>query len=414
MSFQIGRVGSDVAIDSPLDWRDEAGRTDRVTIAGDLAATTLANTQLLRTELLAQANGRARVPVTVLWSDDPTRDGFYWIDDIDADLATLNDGGSVRFRAVLTRIGGASSVEFQSLLSGTVALNDHGLVVSEVTPFHAPPVGALVYNAGVGAPTARQRTTEDGAITWFDGIDFTSDPTWSVNPADYYKGAARILVSGSLRAGRECPNAPTVWELSNGLVKVTPAANGRIDVAHYDGTGWDTALTYSIWRDVNVIPSWHYFTIIRNDPEVSGVRLVRDAAENPPTAYQHYLDLNVRRGSRFVEGFYQWSGSTTIDLQIRRETTEAATAVTPTGATTPPAIRATSNDTDGNRYVLGTARAHTQDLTNGRITKAAATSMDFFIGSEIGGSAAVTGDTAEDLTLQYLAYLNEEVRAVRR
>lgn len=417
MILRIGRWGQDIEVDSPVAWKDSSTAEGQgVTISGDLVFAALADMQVARSELLAQVG----MLVAMTWSVDGTRDGYYELIDANLELLSLTATGSLAtFSANLRRIGGVAQTELQSLITGTVLVNDHGVIDTEAKPFHAPSVGALVYDAAPGTPTARQRTTEDGVITWFDGVSFDADPTWSAEPSDYYKGAAEIWVAGELRAGLDAPNDVDDFMLTNGLVRATPGgggtSNGRILVAHYDGTIWDTAKEYAIWWNATtVIPGWHYLTIIRNDPECCIIRLIRDAAENPPTAYRHVLDLQLRRGSRFVECFYTWTGAA-VATRVRREAAEAATATSAAAPfTSAVGIRATANDVSGNRYVLGTARTHSQDLTTGWIQNAASNTMDFFIGSAVGGSGAATGDTPEDLCLQYLGHLAEKVRAVRR
>ena len=78
------------------------------------------------------------------------------------------------------------------------------------------------------------------------------------------------------------------------------------------------------------------------------------------------------------------------------------------------AIRATSNDGDGNRYVIGSSKTNTADTTNGGIDFASTSSFDFFISSEIDGSSAQTQDQAGNQCLQYLAVSNEQVRPIPR
>ena len=50
----------------------------------------------------------------------------------------------------------------------------------------------------------------------------------------------------------------------------------------------------------------------------------------------------------------------------------------------------------------------------GGLSIASTTVLDFFIGSEIAGTAAVAGDTADDLVGQYLAVLAADTVALRR
>jgi hypothetical protein len=101
-------------------------------------------------------------------------------------------------------------------------------------------------------------------------------------------------------------------------------------------------------------------------------------------------------------------------MKVMRDTTEASTAITPTGATSSVGVRATADDGDGNRFIIYTPQAHTDDTTNGGVSVAATQQIRFCIGFEIGGSAAATNDTANKLALQYFGYFGERVRAVWR
>ncbi len=416
MILRIGRWGEDVEIESPEVWRDQSSaRGQTVRVSGYIAASSLVNMQAVRIELLEQVGAI----VAVTWSADSTRDGFYELVSANMNLLSLVEFGFVGFQVELKRIGSESLTEFQSLIAGTVMTNDHGIIEGETQPFHAAPVGVASYDSGVGTPLAMTRTSEDGDIYVFRSIDFAGDPSWSVLPTLYYNGASEISVSSRIRAGLDAPNNVDDFELTNGLIRVTPSltasvSDGRLDVETYDGSVWDAKVKYGVYFNATtVIPEWHTITIIRNTPEVCTIRLVRDADEAPPTSARHLLDIRLRRGSRILECYYSYTGGT-HNIQVRRETNEAATAVTPAGATSAVGLRATANDGSSNRYVLATPHTHVQDLTNGRIYRAAQTQMSFMIGSEVGGSAAVAGDTAEDLMLQFLGHINETVRGVTK
>jgi hypothetical protein len=118
------------------------------------------------------------------------------------------------------------------------------------------------------------------------------------------------------------------------------------------------------------------------------------------------LDLTLRRGSRFVEGYLQTGTSAT--LAAYRSTLETNTSFAASGYVT-----ATGDDADGNRFAVGSARTFTAH-TNGGVIKSSATSLDFWIGVEAGGGSAVSGDAATDLRSQYVACLPEAVYGVRR
>jgi hypothetical protein len=89
--------------------------------------------------------------------------------------------------------------------------------------------------------------------------------------------------------------------------------------------------------------------------------------------------------------------------------------MTPTGATSALGIRGSSNDASGNRYVVGSAgTVDTYDGTQGGITRNTTQLMDFFIGTEVGGTGAAATDASAALCLQYVGWLSETVRASRR
>ena len=395
-----------------------------VTIDGWLSDTTLINVNALRTELLSQARLQG-LPVSLTYNADSTLDGFYLIRSVDVPIQ-IKDAPYRNFRypfsADLEFLGTESQVEFQSMMTGTTITNNIGIIAAEGKPFHAPPQGALSYSAGTATVTAGSRTGSDGVIPVFFGLPFTADPTWSVTPASYLTGAAYIKTSGKLRAGLEAVNDisdSTGWELGNTLVKCTPSATtGKFDITHHDGSQWETAKTYELkWNDSAVIPSFHYFSIVENNPARVTALLVRDAAEGPPTAHRHQLFMTIRRGSRIVEFVYHYD--TAVVLRIARSAVEdAEVAGTPTGATGALGIKADVDDGDGNRFVIGTNVAHTNTLTPtaaGLVTDAASKVTRFFIGSEIGGDpGSAAGDTDEDLQLQWLSQFSEKTRAVLR
>ena len=423
-TLNIGRVGLDVQITDPggvAGWSSQAssGRTE--TISGYLRSSSLAETEALRTELLEQRNRL----IAVTWSVDDSMDGFYIQQSASigasVEQSAFTGVGFHPFSVTLQRIGTTADTEFQSLITGTVLTNDHGLIDTEVQPFHAPPAGSTAYANSSTGMTRLVRTSADGALDVFLDTDFDQDPSWAATPADYYDGAARIYVTSRLRAGLSAPNNPVAasgWELSNGLVKVTPSSTaGRIDVAHYDGTQWETAKTYALVRDIgggdSKINSWTHLSILRNDAEACAIRLQIPHSLTSDPGFRHTFDLRLRRASRFVEGYWSTTAAAAT-MKIERDSNEAATAVTPTGATSAVGLRATSNDGDGNRYVLMTPNTHTADTTTGGLDFSNVTAIHFAIGSEIAGSSAVSGDTAADLMLQFLAGMYEVVRAIPR
>lgn len=156
-------------------------------------------------------------------------------------------------------------------------------------------------------------------------------------------------------------------------------------------------------------------TVLRNSVEETSIRLSL-ATSVGATAGIITADLSLRRGDRLVRLYLQ-STNLSLTFKLARDSTEAATAIT-YGTVTLGGIRATTNDGDGNRYILLSVQraSPVNDLVNGAITQGAAGLMaDYAIGSEVGGSTATFGlDDATTVAKQYLAAQSESQHIVAR
>ena len=408
VTLTIGLVGIDVDWSDPealTIWSSPNGRS--LSISGDIVGATLAETKIIHDELVSCARSNKTIAVT--WSVDTIIDGYYRVTNAYVDIRTLVDTGFAPFQVTLEFVGTEADVKFEDTIVGTVRANDMGVDATEAEPYLSPPIGTYAFEVGSSTPVTVTRTGVDGSQVVYRDVPYTTNPTWSVTPGGYYDGAATVKISGYTRAGLTCPNTPTDWELSNGLVKVTPdAIGGRLDVAHYDGAQWDTAKVWRIQAAGGDVGVWEAVSILRNDPEEASIRLERSMSGAGAVT----LDLSLRRGSRFVT--CRMSRSVGVTLGIVLATAEAGTAITPAGATAAVAVRATATDADGNRYLAGTPTTPTFDLVNGGLSVAATTTLDFFIGSVIDGALAVAGDQAADLCLQYLGAISEQTEPVPR
>lgn len=412
-ALTIGRVGLDLDLDHPASWQESRGVDEReFVVSGWLRSTSVTNTKVLRSELLEQ-QGQL---VAVTYSEDDHFDGFYILGDvrIDTVISSYLYAGLFPFEIGLFRIGGESRVELQSNVTGTVLTNDHGLASSEVKPFIAPPVGHSAFDWEASSINSFSRTTEDGNITVYtSGGDFSEDASWGADPSTYYSGACELYVGSTLRlrSGLDVPNEPGNWSIDNGLVRVQPESGntGRIEVSCYGGAAWESTKDIAFDRGGSKISGFNYFSVSRNSPEAVIVRLVAGGG----AFSRHVIDLQIRRGAPFVMGVW----NTTLaagTLKVMRDTTEASTAVTPTGASSAVGVRATSNDGDGNRFFIFTPQSHTADTTEGGVSVASTQQIRFAIGHEIDGSSAATDDAADECALQYFGYFGERVRAVWR
>ena len=411
-NLTIGRVGLDVDVADPEKIQESGARQGarQLRFAGALIGATLDETKALRDELLASAELGRLTPVT--WSGDASLDGFYRIRSVSVEVRSLNAAGFVPFQVELEQIGTAGDLVFRTKLTGTVAANDHGITEAESAAFHAPPRGHVAYDTGSAVPGSVVRTGSGGAIRTYRDVSFTVDPFWTIAAASsFYNGGVKISTGATLRerAGLSVANDPGNFRLDNELLRVTPnATGGRLAVSHHDGTQWETEKVWRIQSGGVDVGAWDAMAVLRNTPDEVAIRLTRDVT----TGGRYTLDLSLRRGSRFVEGYLTRHAAATLKVVLA--TAEAGTNITPTAGTGVAAVRATTNDSDGNRYVVGCAKTFVSDLATGGLSTASTTVLDFFIGSEIAGTAAVAGDTADDLVGQYLGVLAADTVALRR
>lgn len=407
----IGRVGLEVEFPHPSELQETRSVDSReFTLSGYVRSSSIALTKYLRDELLEQ-QGQV---VAVTYTGDTHFDAFYLLSEssISTMEASYIGDGLFLFSVTLFRIGASPRVEFQSNLTGTVLENTAGLLESETTPFVAPPAGSEIFDWDVTGLASFNRTTVDGTITCYTSTgDFGDDATWGCLPSKFYDGSAKIYTSSRLRMGLDIPQSPTDWEINNGLIKVVPdGSSNKLVVSLWNGTSaYESAKTWEPLFGAANLSAFSFVNAVRNDPECVILRLTTGG-----TLARHTLDLQLRRGSAQLFVNWYWGG-TAGTMKMVLDSAEAGTAFTPTGASATVGVRATSNDTDGNRYTIFSPTASTtNDTTNGGIQVTSANRINTALGFEINGTSAVTGNTANDVALQYFGMLGERVRAVWR
>jgi hypothetical protein len=360
---------------------------------------------LTRAQVIARHDGINALAVDqcipVTFTDKPERSGYYAITSAGSTYTEhLNERVTADWKVSLARVGSDSETDLQSRLTGAVRANDFALTGER---WHAPPIGHYSYYTGSSNATTMTRTGADGAMTVYRSVPSGVSPRWGCAPTAYLTGRVRLTTTGSQEVyGVDVPLAATGWSLTNGLVNVTTSASASLDVQAYTGGAYRSKLwNVSVAGSASSITSWDAATLLRNDPEHVILRLIKGQSPGRAT-----LDLTLRRGSRFVEGYLQIGTSAT--LAAYRSTLETNTSFAASGYVT-----ATSNDADGNKFAVGSARSFTAHA-NGGVQKASATAMDFWIGVAAGGSSAVSGDAATDLRNMYVACMPEAVYGVRR
>lgn len=344
-------------------------------------------------------------PIAATFTDKPERNGYYTVKSAASTLTEYRgEQVTADWKISLERLGTAGEVDLQSRLTGAVRLNDFSLTGER---WHAPPIGHYGYYTGATSPSTMTRASADGTMTIYRNVPANTSPRWGCPPTSYLPGRVRIndTTAASATVELEGTNRPiptTAWSLSNGLVNVTPTASaGVIDVQAYTGGAWHSK-KWNVTIGGSTVAAWDTASALRNDPEQCILRLT--ASRTPGRAT---LDLTLRRGSRFVEGYLQSGSSSTLAVYLQTAETNS-TAVASAGYVT-----ATSNDADSNRFAAGSARAFTGHA-NGGVSKATATALDFWLGVAAGGGTAVSGDAATDLRNMYVACMPEATYAVRR
>ena len=398
MTLQIGRVGIDATLDAV---RMRIGNDGVLRIIGEVSASE-AEAKYLRDELWRMLDpGVLFVPIS--FTPDSSVNGYYELLSARVSMeAAASLGGWYPYDVAARKLGSDGRVLIESVMSGGVLANDNG--ISSPDYIHGVPGASYGYDPGSTIPSLLTRTGADGAVKVWRGINVSVNPRWGVAAGSFYSGAARIEFGTTLRlaAGLYAENLPNNWRLSNSLVRVTPnGTNGRIDVQHHDGTQWETVKTYQVLDGGAEVGQWDAVSVLTNDPGACALRLQRDVSGGGVIT----LDIRLRRGSRFAEFFI--TKGTSATFKVQRSTAEAATSITG-------GISASSNDADGNQYVIGSSKTVTKDTTQGGLEKANVTSWDFFIGSAIGGTGAVAGDAPSDLVNQYHGYVNEVMIPVLR
>lgn len=397
MSLQIGRVILGETDIRPFEetWSSD-GRT--VTLSG-ISHTgqglSVAQLAALHDDLLGLGDSL----VAVSFGTKSHRNAFYTVIGSKSSLIHLGGEAVVRveWEVNLRREGSMSEVDLETRFAGPLTrANDFTLTGTRWT---APPVVHSAFWAGSESPGAVNRVSEEGTIKVYTQLT-TVQPAvrYVCDPLAYELGGARVLDDTGDRTGTGMTLPPTTWELNNGLIGLQWVTD-HFELFFYDGSAWKSK-TFYLTVDTNNTGAPSAVSVLYNHPERVTIRLVWNVSAVRVTA-----DVTLRRGARFVEMVLKKPVASTLGVG---QVTGPASAGFVGG------MRDAANDADGHRFVVGSARSFDSDTGNGWIWKNATTRFDIMVGVELGGTAAVAGDTGPELLAQYLGAPSETVVAVRR
>jgi len=402
MSWGVVTVGR-------IELRETYDLSHQVNATTGVQSVALAGTESAPPWTEVQANARQQdlmamldraLPVVFSTKSDHT--GFYTVNDVGTKLTDWPEATFFDWTLSMQRIGTENAVDIESRLGSVVRQNNFALTG---TRWHAPAVGHYAYFTGATQPAgsvSRVLDDAEGTIVAYTGIPANINPTWGITAPNYLRGRARVLVNGQERSGVGFRVASgDTWEVSNGLVRVSPASSGyMLDIAGFDGSTASTeALDITVGTDL--APPFDAMTVLRNDFECVVIRLIK--AKSPGRVM---VDLTIRRGSRVIEGFIQTDASATLGVK-----TNASLPTTNNAASG--YIVASGDDSEGNRFTMGVPVTFTGSTTGG-VSKAASVQLPFYAGWVIGGGSPATGDGAVELRDQYIGALTEQALAVKR
>lgn len=419
MSWTFGRIGLattaggdglTVPAHNPVQWDG-----DQVTIVTDLYASTVTDQLVLRDQFLGYDLNLDERVVPITSTEDPSMNGFYTVNEVNVDdTSGSHFAGGIGSTATVAarKVRGWQAVRSELICDGTVRTNSHSIAIGSTFPLVGAPVGA--FQATPEFATTTTLTGADGAVpVWYQTSPTTYKvtPSWLIAAADAYKGACRLEVSHDSGStwrtvvGRHPRNLPTYWRISNSLVRVTAtttASKVELSVEHHDGTGWETAKVWQLTADAS-------YTALAYAP--TSLACFKNAADEvrvqvgAGTTDRITLDVRLRRGSRVVECAY--AHPTVTALGVRRGTNEAADALSTTCG-----LRATSNDTGGNKYVVCTPSTLAgSDTTIGAI-RATTNLFRFGLGIAIGGTVGTGFGETMGVASAYMAGINHRQAAV--
>ena len=383
-----------------------------VDLSGFFVADSVAAAKVLRDELISMGNSALTFPFT--YTGDDKFEGYATLSGVSVDAAKLATG-LFEYSFTLEIKGRVSEMMFESNMSGALLTNSHSVTTGTTTyaPWHAVPTGTYNYNHEK-APTDAVRASENGNVAFFYDPDLRDAAAqWVVNPADYYKGAAKIIINNTVMTGYLSKNNPTGLTLSNGIIRLTSGSTSnqsRFTIQFYDNGSWVSDRTIAItsgssgteWK------LWQTAQIIRNEPHECVVRFTTYSDTNGDGRL--IVDTTVKRGAHHI-GINISQGPTADRAAASRVNMDVVADGGTFGSSTG-YLKESSADSYGQKFIFGSPQGFTADTSN-KLIHLTNASFKTFVGYEYNASNPASIDTSDAVRDQYLESMFENVRLVR-
>jgi hypothetical protein len=395
----------------PTNTRNSMDRSS--TLSGRFVASSVTEAKVLRDELVSMGNSNLLLPLT--YTGDTTFQGFCKLQNVSINHVSLATG-VLDYQITILIQGRTSEMLFESNMSGALLTNSHSITASNTTygPFHALPVNAYNYDHE-NAPVGVTRATEDGNVTLFYKDTIRDKAAqWLVEPENFYKGACKITINNTVRAGYLSPNHPTGVVLSNGIVRLTSGSvsdESRFNLEFYDNGSFTSSREISInsgssTTDWNL---WKTVQIIRNEPQECVVRFTSYSSDDNGDG-RLTIDATIKRGAHHISlvanqgATSNRAAASRINLQV---TESGGTFANSTGY-----MVESSADSSGQKFIVGSPQGYTADTTN-KLIHLSTAQFKTYVGYVYNASNPLNHDTADAVRDQYLESVYENVRLVR-
>lgn len=426
-TLSIGRFGIDIGAAHPQSVRWSG---DQVVISGHVKdVASLDEALALRDQLVNQVRrpGTDGI-VAVVSALDPTLDGFYILDSASvaaqSNLASYQSTGFLPFTASLTKL---NTNMFESSITGALLSNSVGKSGTDGTPFIAPSAGFSTLHspsAGLAVLTRAIEQHPHALISQSQRIVNITPPevpVWTVEPLLYYHGAATLKYNGFVVQGLPTFHATDEnsvdtalndgdWELSNGIIRIRGKADSvNIYLAMWGGVSWESEIEIQMIEDTFGTVStsfWEHLQVVRCDPEETTIRLI--GILNGSTG-QNSMDLSLRRGAVHVRVIQTSLNALVSAVGFKFVDANAASSFTY-------GIHRTANDSDGNRWVVGSRTGLTGQSMSSNPWVAGDSGVsgdtlqaDYYLAIERDGTGAGGWEDAEAVGDEYLHHISEKV-----
>jgi len=383
-----------------------------IQMSGKFVASSVAEAKKLRDEIVSMGNGDLFYPFT--WTGDDLIEGYAKCSGVSVDSSKLGVG-LFSYSITLNVKGRVSEVLFESNMTGSLLTNSHSITSTTYAPWHALPVNAFNYNHAEAPIDGTRASSEGNVAFYYDNNLRNKAAQWIVDPANYYKGASRIVIDNTTMTGYLAKNAPTGVTISNGIIRLTSGSTtnqSRFTIEFYDnGTfGSSREISFNSGSSKSEWNLWKTVQIIRNEPHECVVRFTTYSDSNGDGRL--VVDATVRRGAHHI-GLVANQGPTSdraassrINLQV---TSNHDVFTNSTGY-----MIENSVDSAGQKFIVGSPQGYTADVTDGQdLIHLSNNQFKAFVGYVYNAANPQTIDAADAVRDQYLEGTYENVRIIR-